>query len=182
MDVKNDLIKNIPSYERNSFLVNEIFTAASKIFESQFLNQKNADDEIFIDTAIRALQIHARDLGISIGSGLTLQEQRELIIAYYRAVLEQTNEESIKNVASSFSGGMVEINPTEKDGVFELKFVDIWGIPSNMDGLKSALDVIIPAHLEFVFKYSYVLIRDISTMTLSEVEGMTLNKFAGGKK
>lgn len=182
MDVKSNLIKNVPPYERNSFLVNEIFKAASKQFETIETAQQNNEYELFIDTAVKALQIHARDLGISIGSGLTLVEQRELITAHYRAVLEQTNEESIKNVASSFSGGTVEINATEKDGVFELKFVDTLGIPSNMDGLKSTLDVIMPAHLELVFKYSYVLIRDISKMTLSEVEGMTLNKFAGGKK
>lgn len=182
MDVKSNLIKNVPSYERKSFLVNEIFTAASKQFDFIGTAQQNNEFELFIDTAVRSLQIHARDLGISIGSGLTLAEQRELIIAYYRAVLEQTNEESIKNVASSFSGGTVEINPTEEDGVFEMKFVDTWGIPSNMDGLKSAIDVIIPAHLKFVYKFSYVLIRDVSKITLSEIEGMTLNQFAGGKK
>lgn len=180
--IKKQLIKNLPSYERKNALINEILHAAAIKFDSLTTDQNENECELFIDTAIKSLFIHARDLGISIGSGLTLAEQRELITAYYRATFEQTNDETIKNVASSFSGGKVEINPTNKDGVFEVKFVDVLGVPSNMEGLKSALNVIIPAHLELVFKYSYLLIRDIEQMTLNDLETMTLNKFAGGKQ
>jgi len=181
MIIKEQLIKNLPSYERKSALINQILHAAAIQFDSSNSVQESSEFELFIDTAVRALQLHARDLGVSIGSGLTLKEQRELITAYYRATFEQTNDETIKSVASSFSGGNVVINPTTTEGVFELKFVDTIGVPSNMEGLKNALDIIIPAHLQFIFAYSYLLIRDVKKMTLNEIETMTLDKFAGGQ-
>ena len=180
--IKQQLIKNLPTDERKSLIINEILHAAAIEFDSLVTDQNKNEFELFIDTAVKSLFIHARDLGVSIGSGLSLAEQRELITAYYRATFEQTNDETIKSVASSFSGGKVEINPTNKDGVFEIKFVDTWGIPSNMEGLKSALNVIIPAHLELVYKFSYLLIRDVDKMTLNDLETMTLNQFAGGEK
>lgn len=180
--ILNELIKSLPTYERNSLIINEIFKSVSKYLEESedkiLLNM----NELFIDTAVKALDIHARDLGVSIDSNLSLEQKRELITAYYRATFEQTNEETIKNVAASFSGGLVEINPTETDGIFEIKFVDTWGVPNNIEGLRSALDVIIPAHLEFIFAYSYVLIREISSTTLSDLEKIQLNKFAGGEQ
>lgn len=182
IEIKDQILKNLPYYERKSLLINEIsFAAATHFFELEKM-QTTIEKELFIDTAIQSLKIHARDLNISIGSALTIEQQRELVTAYYRAAFEQTNDETIKNVASSFTGGSVEINPTTTGGVFEIKFIDTLGIPDNLEGLRSALDVIIPAHLEFVFAYSYLLIRDISKMTLNELEGMTLDKFAGGKK
>lgn len=182
LEIKDQLIKNLPSYERKSALINQILHAAAIQFSELNKDQESNEFELFIDTAVKALQIHARDLGVSIGSGLSLSQQRELITAYYRATFEQTNDETIKSVASSFSGGTVEINPTTKDGIFEIKFVDTLGIPDNMEGLKSALDIIFPAHLEFIFAYSYLLIRDVSKMSLTEIEGIKLDKFAGGKK
>lgn len=180
-EIKKQLIKSLPSYERKNALMNEILLAAAIKFDSLTTDQNENEYELFIDTAVKSLFIHARDLGISIGSGLTLAEQRELITAYYRATFEQTNDETIKSVASSFSGGKVELNPTNKDGVFEIKFVDVLGIPSNMEGLKSALNVIIPAHLELVYKFSYLLIRDVDQMTLNDLETIPLNQFAGGE-
>lgn len=182
LEIKKQLIKNLPTYERKSLLINEIMNAAAIQFSDLDKEQSNNENELFIDTAVKALQIHARDLGVSIGSALSIEQQRELITAYYRAAFEQTNEETIKNIASSFSGGSVEINPTTTDGVFEIKFVDILGTPDNIEGLKSALDIIFPAHLEFIFAYSYLLIRDVSKMSLNDIEGTKLDKFAGGKK
>lgn len=180
-EIKKQLLKNLPSYERKSLLINEILDAAAKHFFELNNKQSNSERELFIDTATEALKIHARDLNISIGSALTLSQQRELITAYFRAAFEQTTDETIKNVAASFTGGLVEIKPTTKDGVFEIKFIDTLGVPDNVEGLKNALEVIIPAHLEFVLAYSYLLIRDVSKMTLTEIEGITLDKFAGGK-
>lgn len=174
------LVTNLPDYERKSKLIQEILYAMALEFASMEKDELLKNNELFIDTAIKALQLHARDLGITLESNLNLKEQRELIVAYYRAALEQTNEETIKNVASSFSGGTVEVKSTDTDGIFCIKFVDTLGVPSNLDGLKNALDTIIPAHLQFIFEYSYLIIRDLSKMTLIELENMTLDKFAGG--
>lgn len=179
-EISKRLLKNIPSYERESLIINEILNSISEEFESVEQKEIEKNNEFFIDTAVKALALHARDLGITIENFLTSKEKRELVVAYYRAILEQTNDETIKNVASSFTGGTIEIKSTTKEGVFGIAFTDIYGTPTNIENLRKALDVIIPAHLQFIFEYSYLLVRDVSKMSLIELEKTPLDLFAGG--
>lgn len=103
----DNLIKSLPDYERKSKLINEILYATAVELQKLDGQSEQNYNEIFVDTAIEAIQIHAKDLGIVVGSNFTLKQQRELITAHYRASFEQTTEETIKNVASAFSNGEV---------------------------------------------------------------------------
>jgi len=158
------MIKHLPKYERTNKLIVEILRAIAIELDKLTMETEQNYSELFIDTAIRALSIHERDLGIQ-NSTLTNRQRRELIIAHYRATLEQTTDETIKNVASAFGNGEVEINPTVTDGVFEIKFVGSFGIPDNMQGLMDTLDVILPAHLGVIYTYIYNTWGDVSFMT-----------------
>lgn len=166
------MIKHLPKYERSNALITEILRVIA--IELNELNNKvdQSYSELFIDTAIRALELHERDLNIEKGT-LTIQQRRELITANYRAILEQTTDETIKNVASAFSNGEVEINPTDTDGVFEIKFVSVIGIPDNMQGLMNTLDVILPAHLDVIYTYTYNTWDDLSVKTWDELSVYT---------
>ena len=149
----DNLIKSLPDYERKSKLINEILYATAVELQKLDGQSEQNYNEIFVDTAIKAIQIHAKDLGIVVGSNFTLKQQRELITAHYRASFEQTTEETIKNVASAFSNGEVEINATDSPGVFEIKFVGTVGIPDNMQGLQETIAMIVPAHLMFIYTF-----------------------------
>lgn len=180
--IHEELIKNLPDYERKSALINQIVYSVALKFNNLNASQLENEHELFIDTAVKALQIHARDLGISIGSSLSVKQQRELVTAHYRATFEQTNESTIKGIASSFSNGEVEISPINSDGIFEIKFTGLFGVPTNMDGLKKAIYTILPAHLDVTYAYSYILIRDINKMTIENLSNRKLSEFAGGTK
>ncbi|MEG0259176.1 MAG: putative phage tail protein [Lysinibacillus sp.] len=169
----NQLIKSIPLYERKSALINSIFYAAAKQLETLNTDNMGNYDELFIDTAVKALQIHAKDLGIALGSGLSLKQQRELITAHYRASFEQTTEETIKNVAAAFSNGEVEINTTDTAGVFEIKFIGNRGVPNNMEGLKQTIATIVPAHLAFIYTYVLNTYQDLSLFTHEQLAAYT---------
>ena len=158
------MIKHLPKYERTNKLIVEILRAISIELDNLKVDTEQNYSELFIDTAIRALSIHERDLGIQ-NSVLTDRQRRELIIAHYRATLEQTTDETIKNVAAAFSNGEVEINPTDTEGIFEIKFVGLVGIPDNMQGLMNTLDVILPAHLGVIYTYVFNTWNDISHLT-----------------
>lgn len=167
------LVKSLPEYERKSKLINEILFAAAKELES--LDQQNINnyDELFIDTAVKALQIHAKDLGITLGSAISVKQQRELITANYRASFEQTTEETIKSVASAFSNGEVEINNTNTHGVFEIKFVGRLGVPDNMEGLQQVISTTVPAHLMFIYTFIFNTWMAIETRKWEEFEHLT---------
>lgn len=167
------LIKQLPDYERKSKLINEILYVASlQLSQLEQQNEQN-EDELFIDTAVKALQIHAKDLGITIGSSLSLRQQRELITAHYRASFEQTTEETIQSIASAFSNGEVEINETETPGIYEIKFVGSIGIPDNMEGLQATIATTVPAHLMFIYTYVFNTHQDLSLFTHAQLAAYT---------
>lgn len=166
------MIKHLPQYERKNKLISEILRAIAVELEQLTVDTEQNYAELFIDTAVKALSLHERDLAIQ-NAALTDRQRRELIMASYRATLEQTTDETIKNVASAFSNGEVEINPTDTDGVFEIKFVGSVGIPDNMPGLMATLDVVLPAHLDVIYTYVYNTWDDISQKTWDELATYT---------
>lgn len=171
------MIKHLPKYERTNKLIVEILRAIAIELDQLTVDTEQNYSELFIDTALRALSIHERDLGIQ-NSVLTDRQRRELIIAHYRATLEQTTDETIKNVAAAFSNGEVEINPTDTDGIFEIKFVGSIGIPDNMPGLMATLDVILPAHLGVVYTYIFNTWNDISHKTWNQLVSYTWDEIS----
>lgn len=166
------LINHLPKYERTATLIQEVLRVIA--LELDKLNVKENENyyELFIDTAVKALELHERDLNIEKGI-LSNKQRRELIIAHYRATLEQTTDETIKNVAAAFSNGKVEINPTENEGIYEIKFIGTIGIPDNMPGLMNTIDIIIPAHLSVVYTYIFNTWRDIEYLTWERAEMYT---------
>ncbi|AVK82463.1 hypothetical protein C3943_02320 [Lysinibacillus sp. B2A1] len=162
------LIKHLPRYERTSELINEILKVIAVELGKLSVKEEQNYDELFIDTAIKALALHERDLNIPKGA-LSNQQRRELIIAHYRATLEQTTDETIKNVAAAFSNGEVEIKPTDVDGVFEIKFVGTKGIPDNMPGLMNTIDIIIPAHLDIIYSFIGNVWDNLAPLTWNRV-------------
>jgi len=89
----------------------------------------------------------------------------------------------IQSVAESFSNGDVEVTELSERYRVGIKFVGNIGTPPNMDDLTAALREIMPAHLGWDYRYMYLLIRDIhGVKTLAEMEGLTLDKFAGGSE
>lgn len=67
------------------------------------------------------------------------------------------------------------------DGKIQIQFVGEYGTPSDLAGLKSALDDVKPAHLAYLFLYKYLLIKDIhEVMTINELQNCKINNFEFG--
>lgn len=179
MIVLHRLIKHLPSYERKSELINAILYSISNEVEYLKLKSDESYAELFIDTAIKTLDFHERDLNIP-KSSINLKQRRELVTAHYRAALEQTTEETIKNVASAFSNGEVEINETDTPGLYEIKFVGEIGIPDNMEGLKQTMEIILPAHLEVIYAFTFATWGDIKHLTWADLENFTWEEVLNG--
>ena len=71
-------------------------------------------------------------------------------------------------VVVSFTGGKIR-----------LQFVGAYGVPADLDALKAAVRLVIPAHLAAEYAIKYLLIRDIhEVMTISTLETQPLGIFA----
>jgi len=174
-DYKTDMLKYLPLYERKSLIFNEVLDAYDREFRNVEQRLEITKRNIFLDTAIESLPIFERDLGIKTMKTLRYDQRREQISSRYIASFDQTTEDTIKSVAKAYSNGEVEVNVTEIDGVFEIKFVGAKGIPDNIEGLQQAIDIIVPAHFEFAYTYTFNPWDFISDKTWGGISNMTWN-------
>src|SRR5699024_7450898 len=127
---------------------------------------------LFLDTAIELLPLYERDLGITIDSNLNYVQRRELISSRIRAVFDQTTEETIKNVASAYGNGEIDIYPSDTPGVYKIEFSGI-GVPNNIDGFTKTIDSIIPAHIEIEYVFQFNTWKQLQPYKWADTEGMT---------
>lgn len=172
-DYLSDMMKYLPLYERKSNVFRTILTTDDRELRNTEQQLEIVNRNIFIDTAIEALQIYERDLGIKPNSTLRYDQRREQISSRNRASFDQTTEGTIKAVAAAYSNGEVEINTTNTPGVYEIKFTGTKGIPDNLDGLMQAIEIIVPAHLEFGYAYTINVWDFVKNRTWGSVTQMT---------
>ncbi|MCT4593597.1 MAG: YmfQ family protein [Anaeromicrobium sp.] len=148
--IKTKLINRMPTYERKSQLVNEIFTPVSIELENEEIKIDDLKDQLWIDRATWALDIYEKELGLN-SQDENIENRRSIIKSKYRGV-GKVGSDLIKKVCDSYTNGDVEVT---FDGKIKIKFTSVYGIPSNMDSVKQAIDHIKPAHLDFDFIYIY---------------------------
>ncbi|WP_159436153.1 putative phage tail protein [Anaerosalibacter sp. Marseille-P3206] len=175
-DYKSAMLEYLPWYERKSIIFDSILNAYDKEFRQLEQGLDIVDRNMLLDTAIEKLNIYERDLGIKAIQNLKYDQRREQISSRYIASFDQTTEETIKSVAQAYSNGEVEVNPTDTDGLYEIKFIGSRGVPNNLEGLKQALDIVIPAHLGLTYKYTFTPWEDLKLRTWGDCLPKTWNE------
>ena len=84
-----------------------------------------------------------------------------------------TTKEMVKNVASSYSNGEVEVIEDAAHYRFVIRFVGILGIPGNMADLKLTIEEIKPAHLVVEYEYIYNVWSDVEMLTWEQAVART---------
>ncbi|NRT90951.1 YmfQ family protein [Clostridium beijerinckii] len=116
-----------------------------------------ADDikkQLHIDTAIWGLIFWEERYGIETNLALSYEQRREIVKAKKKGQ-GTTTKQMIKNVAETFSGGEVDVIENTAPYTFTIQFMGVKGIPRNMQAFINMLEDIKPAHLGYVFKYTY---------------------------
>lgn len=175
-DYMSAMLNYLPWYERESQVFINILNAYAYEFIRVEQDLSAIELNQFIDTAVEMLSLYERELGIGHTNELDYRQRREQIISYLRGIVGQTTEGEIKNIARSYTNGEIEINRTNEAGVFEIKFIDEVGVPDNIEGLKKAINKVIPAHLKFSYHYQYNLWEKIGEYTWEDVEEVTWNE------
>lgn len=156
-----NLTKYVPEFTyENSKILKSIYKGLGE--ELTKVNDSIDDliNQCFINSATWALTLWEEEYGIESDLSLAYEERREIIKAKMRGQ-GTTTIEMIKNTSEAFSGGEVEIEEHNEECYFVVKLVGVRGIPKNMESFTKMLDVIKPAHLGYVFKYSYNTYGDI---------------------
>lgn len=172
-DYQSIMLNYLPKYERKSKPFVEIIKAYDKEFRRLEQDTEIVNRNMFLDTAIERLNIYERDLAIESINDLDYRQRREQVVSRNRASFEQTIEVTIKTVAAAYSNGEVEVFETAIEGVYEIRFIGTRGAPDNLPGLKKALDIIMPAHLELTYVFTYNTWESISHLTWDDVAKYT---------
>lgn len=149
-----ELMKYLPSFYYNSEEVKNI--QASIGVENDNLRVAIIDllSQLFVESATWGLDHWEMYLGIEVDRTEAVVNRRSRIMTRLRGQ-GTTTKEMIKNVCRSFTGGEVDIIENSSDYSFIIKFIDIKGIPGNIDYLAKSIEEIKPAHLYFSFEYKY---------------------------
>ena len=174
-----ELVRNLPQQYRQDPWVLALADAILGVLEDQSRRSLEIRAQLSLETITWALEIEERAAGIIPPTGATLESRRSVLAARYRSS-GKVSIETIQAVADAWRNGEVEVDFV--GGRIQVRFVGSFGVPEDLAGLQQALSATIPAHLPIDYLFRYLLIRDIHEVkTLSEMQQLLLNQFAGGR-
>lgn len=150
-----DLYKYVPDFIQEIPETNAIYKVEGLELGTLAYQMEDVKNQFRIDTATWGLSLWEEKYGITTNLSLSYEERREIVKARKRG-RGTTTIKMIQNVAESFSGGTVQIIPHNEEYYFVVKFIGVKGIPKNMDAFIETLEIIKPAHLGYVFEYTYL--------------------------
>ncbi|NFI95249.1 DUF2313 domain-containing protein [Clostridium botulinum] len=149
-----DLRKYTPKFIHEQPIMKTIYSVQGTELGGLNYYIQDLINQCFLDTATWGLEQWEKEFGIETNLNYSYEERREILKAKKRGQGTCTVA-MIKNAAEAFSGG--ECNVIENTGEYEftIQFVGVKGIPRNLQAFKDMLNNIKPAHLDYVFKYTY---------------------------
>ena len=133
--------------------------------------------EDFDKLPLKYIEIYELWLGIPADDTKSLADRRAYIQAMWMKSAPATKV-AIQSVCDAWMNG--ECIVTAGTNYVQITFASEIGVPTDINSLKSALAHVLPAHLQVIYDFKYLLIRDVhDVMTLTEMEATPLGHFAG---
>lgn len=151
---KEILLSYQPDYYKNSEVMENINTVNSKELNMLNDNINTTGNQMFVDTATTALSRWEKVLALQIANNYNTDYRRIRIITKLKGQ-GTTTLAMIKNLASSFNNGEIDVIEDNANYAFLIKFISIRGIPNNIEDLKNAIEEIKPAHLSVKFLFNF---------------------------
>lgn len=169
-----NLMGYLPPYLMAARVMTELQAAQAR--EIGLINARRLDllDQCFIDTATWALELWERELGIETDLSKSYETRREVLKAKRRGNGTVTKQMLI-NTVLAYTNADVQIIEDPAQSAFTIKFIGIMGIPANMAGLVETIDEIKPAHLSYVFEYTYSWWDNVKVLTWTQCGAKTWN-------
>lgn len=177
------LIDYVPSYYDELLESTEILSAE----DAEFARLNASIDDLLlqfnVSTATWGLREWERICGIVTDDSKAVGERRSVVTARLRGAGVVTKAH-IENVSESFLGGDIEVTEKYAEYTVVIKFVNDYGIPSNLSDLTDILREIIPAHLAIVYEFKFVtygMFKDTKrTYGAMKAEGKTYAELRNG--
>lgn len=167
---------HLPQIYQEDLFLKELEKAFNFLYRNITEAQKEISDQLYADTATWQLPSYEKELLLN-QDLKPLNERREMVEAYWKRG-GKVGIEEIQQTADSFRGGAVRAS-FEAPNII-ISFIDDYGVPSDLEGFKKVIATIAPAHLEIIYKFKYLLIRDIhNARSISEMEQTKISLLGG---
>ena len=174
----DNMLSSLPTAYRKDAWVIALLSAIAGVDDAQRAEADETAQQMFLDSMTWALAIEERIAGITPAAGASVEERRSVLQAKWRSATGKCDVDLIQRVCDSWQNGEVDVDFV--DGEIVLRFVGAYGVPDAdaLAALKAAVQEVIPAHLAVTYLYRYLLVREVSAMTVSELQSHTIDEFA----
>lgn len=170
------MLHNLPQQYRKDPWILAMVGAMAGIIDAQCGDGESIIDQMSLDTVSWNLPVEERVAGLTPAASAALDDRRSELKAKWRSGGKVTLAQ-IQAVADAWKNGETEVTFTS--GQIRIKFSGAYGVPTDIENLKKAIALVIPAHLSVDYQYKFLLIREIhDTMTLDVLQTQPLTKFA----
>ena len=166
------LIKLLPDYYEENVTMQTLQEILSDETDKLDEEMESAVDECTVMTASEMLGRYEKIFGLESEAGKAELFRRERIAAKISGT-GTTTKAMLKDVASRYSGGEVDIIEDNANNSFTVKFVGTIGLPPNMDDLTKTIEEIKPAHLAFEYEYVYNTHTSLKRFTHAQLAAYT---------
>ena len=171
----DNMLRSLPVAYRTDKWVCDLLAAIQSLDDTQRVAMLDTAAQLYPDSMTWLLETEERAANLpSIG---TLEERRTALIARWRGA-GKCNVERIQSVCDSWRNGEISVGFAE--GVVVLTFIGAYGIPApaELAALQEAVDRTIPCHLAVQFLWRWLLVREVSAMTIDELQMHRIGDFA----
>lgn len=171
----DNMRKSLPVAYRTDKWVCDLLAAIQSLDDTQREQILDITQQLFPNSMTWALAIEERDAGLP--STGTLEERRTALIARWRGS-GKCDVDLIQRVCDSWKNG--EISVGFAAGVIVLTFVGAYGMPDNtaLAALRDAIEQTVPCHLAVEYLWRWLLVREVSAMTVDELQSHPISDFA----
>lgn len=171
----DNMLRSLPVAYRTDKWVCDLLAAIQSLDDTQRVAMLDTAAQLYPDSMTWLLETEERAANLpSIG---TLEERRTALIARWRGA-GKCDVERIQSVCDSWRNGEISVGFAK--GVIVLTFIGAYGIPApaELAALQEAVDRTIPCHLAVQFLWRWLLVREVSAMTIDELQMHRIGDFA----
>lgn len=170
-----DMLISLPTAYRKDRWVRDLLEAIRGLDESQRTEMLDAAAQLFPASMTWLLETEER--AANLPSTGTLEERRTALIARWRGA-GKCDVERIQSVCDSWRNGEISVGFAK--GVIVLTFVGAYGMPDNtaLAVLRDAIEQTVPCHLAVKYLWRWLLVREVSAMTVDELQRHRIGDFA----
>lgn len=173
---RDQLLRRMNKLNAMDPMVRNVMEAIATEMELSDAQVRQLVDDMFFDTCSEAmLDFYEREAEVAPMAGQDLDGRRASVEAKWKSS-GRVDIEMLQAVADSWKNGKVDVDFVNNK--IQITFVDQFGLPADRAGLELAMDEVKPAHLPIIYFVRYIMLADVESMSLTELQSHALSDFA----